>query len=225
MSFIIFGEHGKRPEGTKEILATDLTHFYDRVIDGWRPQSQIWALTKGPGILAAASALSGIHINTIFRRKLRLQHYGQLSTYLPIGVIPAMMTLSFHKLVRFSITHIVYIRIGNVMNSFFRSANPKWNTSGSSGMFSLFTNSCDNAPVGRWRSATISIGFSINFIVCVATLHVPISTNHIKSARVLKILCEIDSPHVLSTDDKYRTTNHIGSNYNIRGARTFLRYV
>lgn len=107
MGFIIYGEHGKRPEGTKEVLASDLSRFYALVIDGWKPQNQIWALTKGHIILGAASAFSGIYINTIFRRKLRLAHYGQFSTYLPIAVLPTLMTAVFHKSVRF-FNHTVY---------------------------------------------------------------------------------------------------------------------
>lgn len=105
MSFIIYGEHGKRPEGAKEISASSLTQFYVRVIDSWKPSSQIWALTRGPTVLGIASALSGMHINTVFRRKLRLRAYGQFSTYFPIAVLPTLMTVGFHKSVRASFTH------------------------------------------------------------------------------------------------------------------------
>lgn len=99
MSFITYGEHGKRPKDAKEISAAKLTEFYTRVIDTWEPSSQIWALVRGPTVLGVASAMSGIYINHIFRRKLRLGTFGQFSTYLPNAVIPTMMAIGFHKIV------------------------------------------------------------------------------------------------------------------------------
>lgn len=99
MSFIIHGEHGKRPEGAKQISKGNLLEFYNRVIYGWDTPSDIWALSQGASILGAASAISGIYINTVFRRKLRLGNYGHFSTYLPIAVIPTVTTALYQKTV------------------------------------------------------------------------------------------------------------------------------
>lgn len=99
MPFIIYGEHGKTPKNAKELTAIQVSEFYDRVIKTWTPQSQIWALSKGPAVLGVVSAISGIYINSIFRRKLRLGVYGQFATYLPIAVLPTLMTVGLHKMV------------------------------------------------------------------------------------------------------------------------------
>lgn len=116
MTFITYGEHGKRPKNAKEITAHNLAGFYDCVINTWEPPSQIWALTRGPAVLGVASAMSGIYINNIFRRKLRLGTYGQFSTYLPNAVIPTMMTIGFHKTVRSS---YIYFLIKFLLNVIF----------------------------------------------------------------------------------------------------------
>lgn len=109
MSFVIQGEPGKPPKNAKEITGSHLIQFYDRVIKTWKPSSEIWALTRGPVILGVGSALSGIFINSTFRRRLRLGYYGQFATYMPIAVLPTMMTVGFHKNVRFSILFCSFI--------------------------------------------------------------------------------------------------------------------
>ena len=56
-----------------------------------------FGLRVGPGILGSLSVVSGLLINNHFRTKLKLGSYGRFSTYLPIVVIPAIMTTVFHK--------------------------------------------------------------------------------------------------------------------------------
>lgn len=70
--------------------------FYDRVIRGWKPQMQIWALSKGKQILSAAAGLGGIFILSIYRKKLRLGHFGQATSYIPIAAFPILLTSVYH---------------------------------------------------------------------------------------------------------------------------------
>jgi len=55
-----------------------------------------WPFRYGFGILGACSALSGLYINSYFRNRLRLHSYGRVSSYLPLVVLPSIMSALFH---------------------------------------------------------------------------------------------------------------------------------
>lgn len=58
-----------------------------------------WSLKYGAGILGSLSAVTGMFINHHYRGKLRLGTFGTFSTYLPIVVLPAMVSTLYHKVV------------------------------------------------------------------------------------------------------------------------------
>lgn len=89
----------KRPENAIELRREQVVNFYEIVVETWKPQSEIWALTYGPKILGVAGALSGVYGSLYFRRKLRLKNYGLFSTYLPNTVLPFLIVQSFHQMV------------------------------------------------------------------------------------------------------------------------------
>lgn len=93
------GKDGKRPENAIELRSDQVANFYEIVVETWKPQSEIWALTFGPKILGVAGALSGVYGSLYFRRKLRLKNYGLFSTYLPNTVLPFLIVQSFHQMV------------------------------------------------------------------------------------------------------------------------------
>ncbi|XP_037818447.1 uncharacterized protein LOC119608191 [Lucilia sericata] len=69
-----------------------------KIISNWEKLSEVWSLRYAPGIIAAFATGTGIFVNNHYRQKLKLGTYGRFSTYLPIVVIPALFTLSCHKL-------------------------------------------------------------------------------------------------------------------------------
>ncbi|KAM7350558.1 uncharacterized protein ACRADG_009117 [Cochliomyia hominivorax] len=69
-----------------------------KIISNWEKLSEVWALRYGPGIMAAFATGTGIFVNNHYRQKLKLGTYGRFSTYLPIVIIPALFTLTTHKL-------------------------------------------------------------------------------------------------------------------------------
>lgn len=90
-------KHEKRPNDAIEIPPQHLIEFFNRVVQGWRPSSDIWALAHGPSILGTSAALSGIYILSIFRKKLRLGAYGQMTSFMPIVGLPIIMSALLHR--------------------------------------------------------------------------------------------------------------------------------
>lgn len=86
-----------RPSGAVVVRRDQVAAFYQVVVDTWKPQSDIWALTWGPKILGAAGAFSGWYGNVYFRKKLKLKNYGFFSMYLPNVALPFLVVNSFHS--------------------------------------------------------------------------------------------------------------------------------
>lgn len=84
-----------RPSDSIEIRRDQVATFYEIVVDTWKPQKEIWALTYGPKILGVAGALSGWYGNLYFRKKLRLKNFGLFSTYLPNMALPFLLVSGF----------------------------------------------------------------------------------------------------------------------------------
>ncbi|XP_037028007.1 uncharacterized protein LOC119068502 [Bradysia coprophila] len=59
--------------------------------------SKTWSLQYGAGVLGVLSGLTGVYINHHYRGRLRLGSFGAFSTYLPIVVLPTLVTTAFHK--------------------------------------------------------------------------------------------------------------------------------
>lgn len=89
-----------RPKDAMLLRGDQVAGFYEVVVETWKPQSEIWALAHGPKLLGIGGALSGLYGSMYFRRKLRLKHYGAVTTYLPNLVLPYLLAQSVHMLVR-----------------------------------------------------------------------------------------------------------------------------
>ncbi|XP_005181026.1 uncharacterized protein LOC101888999 [Musca domestica] len=86
------------PKDAVVITEDEALAYQWNIISKWEKLSDVWSLRYGPGILSAMATGTGIFVNNHYRNKLRLGTYGRFSTYLPIVVIPAIFTLSCHKL-------------------------------------------------------------------------------------------------------------------------------
>ncbi|CAK1549262.1 unnamed protein product [Leptosia nina] len=71
------------------------------IVYNWKDLSDVWALRHGSTILGGINAMSGILMNYHYRTKLKLGNYGYLSSVIPVSLMPAMLTILFH---RYSIT-------------------------------------------------------------------------------------------------------------------------
>ncbi|VEN54061.1 unnamed protein product [Callosobruchus maculatus] len=79
------------------ILTEDQALQYQtKILNNWNTPSDIFAYKYGSVFLGTATMLAGAYTNNFFRRKFKVTKYGQVSSYLPISVVPAMMSLIFH---------------------------------------------------------------------------------------------------------------------------------
>lgn len=72
-----------------------LKHQAD-VLRKWKHTSDVWPIRYGGAILASFSAITGMYINNYYRTRFKLFQYGKISSYLPICVLPAVMSLTLH---------------------------------------------------------------------------------------------------------------------------------
>lgn len=87
------------PKGGRELTEKQVAQFYTIVVETWEKPFEIWALKFAPHFIGGASALTGLYLNRYFRKRLSLQKYGFISTYLPNIAIPYMTTASVHQTV------------------------------------------------------------------------------------------------------------------------------
>lgn len=89
------------PKDAIPLRSDQICGFYERVVETWEPQREIWALTYGPKILGIAGSLSGLYGSMYFRRKLRLtsKGYGAITTYIPNLILPFLLAQSAHMMV------------------------------------------------------------------------------------------------------------------------------
>ncbi|KAI4459736.1 hypothetical protein MML48_6g00004360 [Holotrichia oblita] len=67
-----------------------------KIMKSWKNKSDTFVFRYGGTFLGCISAGVGIFLNSHFRKKYRLFDYGRLSSYLPIVVLPAALSLLFH---------------------------------------------------------------------------------------------------------------------------------
>ncbi|KAK9703176.1 Transmembrane protein 126 [Popillia japonica] len=67
-----------------------------KIMKSWKNKRDTFIFQYGGTFLGCISAGVGIFLNNHFRRKYKLYDYGRLSSYLPIVVLPAALSLLFH---------------------------------------------------------------------------------------------------------------------------------
>lgn len=99
----------ERPKDAVVLRSDQVGAFYEVVVETWKPQHEIWALTYGPKILGVAGSLSGLYGSMYFRRKLRLttKGYGAITTYLPNLLLPFLLAQSAHMMVIIQLSQFV----------------------------------------------------------------------------------------------------------------------
>ncbi|CAG9858654.1 unnamed protein product [Phyllotreta striolata] len=72
-----------------------ITYQY-KILNNWPHFSDVWGFKYSRYLLAMSTTFSSMYINNYFRTKFRLLNYGRLSSYLPICVVPAAMSVLVH---------------------------------------------------------------------------------------------------------------------------------
>ncbi|CAH2075955.1 unnamed protein product, partial [Iphiclides podalirius] len=85
------------PKDAVVLTEVEAVTYIWEVVDEWNSSSDTWALRYAPAILGAINALSGVLVNTHYRRRLKLGNYGYFSSVIPISVIPGVLTALFHR--------------------------------------------------------------------------------------------------------------------------------
>ncbi|XP_045494635.1 uncharacterized protein LOC123693527 [Colias croceus] len=76
---------------------TEAAEFAWDLVYSWKELSDVWALRYGSVLLAGINGISGAVINKHYRRKLKLGTYGHFSSVIPVTVMPAILTMLFHR--------------------------------------------------------------------------------------------------------------------------------
>lgn len=185
MSVFIRADRNTPPPKDAILLRSDqLCGFYERVVETWKPQHDIWALTYGPKILGVAGSLSGMYGSMYFRRKLKLntKGYGAVTTYLPNLILPFLLAQSAHLLA--SIVDLSLIshestalkQIINKNDSIFPHtflAGNQWHLHKSIGLFGVQGDASRCPSSELWIITTDGIGTRISVYVCNQTFHIP----------------------------------------------------
>lgn len=74
----------------------DALKYQLNILKNWKHSGDIWPIKYGSTILASFAAFAGIYMNNYYRMKLKLFHYGQVASYLPICIMPALTSYLLH---------------------------------------------------------------------------------------------------------------------------------
>ncbi|CAK9831635.1 hypothetical protein ANTRET_LOCUS8593 [Anthophora retusa] len=80
-----------------EINDVEATKIQIQLIKEWEPKREVWPLRYGEYILGASAGLSGLIINSIFRKKLKVLHHGLFLTTTSLALSPAFVAILNHN--------------------------------------------------------------------------------------------------------------------------------
>uniref|UniRef100_U5EFQ6 Putative conserved plasma membrane protein n=1 Tax=Corethrella appendiculata TaxID=1370023 RepID=U5EFQ6_9DIPT len=73
-----------------------INYFYDLIVN-WDNSRDVWPLRFAGPILGISTTVTSLYVNSHYRVKLKLGSYGRLSSYLPIVVLPSIMSIVSHS--------------------------------------------------------------------------------------------------------------------------------
>ncbi|KAI9590278.1 hypothetical protein GQX74_008446 [Glossina fuscipes] len=92
------GRTAELPKDAVIITEGQALAYQWKMISNWDKPGEVWSLRYSPPVLGSLAVFTSVFINNHYRTKLRLGTYGQFSTYLPIVIIPALLSIGCHKL-------------------------------------------------------------------------------------------------------------------------------
>ncbi|ENN72120.1 uncharacterized protein LOC109543438 [Dendroctonus ponderosae] len=84
------------PENAVILSETEALKFQMDIVKTWKKPSEVFAIRYGSYALGLSTLLSSVFLNNHFRRKFMLGHYGAFSTYIPVCILPAAVSLVLH---------------------------------------------------------------------------------------------------------------------------------
>ncbi|KAJ3640652.1 hypothetical protein Zmor_027200 [Zophobas morio] len=79
------------------VLTEDQALKYQaNILNKWKHISDIWGYKFAPYVLGGTSFFTGFFINSYYRSKFKLLHYGRISTFLPVCFLPAAFSVMTH---------------------------------------------------------------------------------------------------------------------------------
>lgn len=94
---ILRSEGGEVPKDAEVLSYSEaLTYQWNQIYE-WKPKKETWAFRDGVNIIGTCAGITGLYINTYYRRRLRLTKYGLLTSYVSLGLTPVFLSLIIHK--------------------------------------------------------------------------------------------------------------------------------
>ncbi|XP_017780560.1 PREDICTED: transmembrane protein 126A [Nicrophorus vespilloides] len=93
---LIKGKLSEIPSDAVLLSEKEAVEYQVKLIRNWRYPMDVFAFKYGACLLASSSAAAGIYMNSHYRMKFKLLHYGRVSSYMPIVLLPAALSLILH---------------------------------------------------------------------------------------------------------------------------------
>ncbi|CAH1781913.1 unnamed protein product [Owenia fusiformis] len=85
------------PRGAIRLSKEEVLYLQHQKMRNWIPQSDVWSLRYGSGICSLGAAVSGVSLNTFFRKQFNLMVYGRMATYMPTIILPMFFSAIMHE--------------------------------------------------------------------------------------------------------------------------------
>lgn len=93
---LLKGKKFELPPDAVILTEEEAFQYQTKILADWSRTSDIFAYKYGGRFLGLMSGLTGAIINSHYRFKFKLLSYGRGSSYLPVIVIPSMISFLFH---------------------------------------------------------------------------------------------------------------------------------
>ncbi|KAJ8967842.1 hypothetical protein NQ317_005513 [Molorchus minor] len=88
---------GERPEDAVILTEHEAVKYHSRILHTWDNVWDTFAYKYGCFLLGGATVMSSMYINNYFRMKFKVLHYGRMSSYIPICLIPGTLVFILHQ--------------------------------------------------------------------------------------------------------------------------------
>uniref|UniRef100_A0A0B6ZEV4 Transmembrane protein 126A n=1 Tax=Arion vulgaris TaxID=1028688 RepID=A0A0B6ZEV4_9EUPU len=85
------------PKNAYQLTDKEILEIQHKRIENFQPQSEMRMLNYGNHVLGAAVTVSGLIINSIFRKNFRLGGLKVFGTYLPSSILPVLLSVGVHE--------------------------------------------------------------------------------------------------------------------------------
>ncbi|XP_013787901.1 uncharacterized protein LOC106471827 [Limulus polyphemus] len=94
---IVKFERGSVPEGAIILTEEEAVQARLQLVHSWKPRSEVWPFTYGQVLISAISGAGGFYCNHYYRKCMKLRNCARMSTYIPVVVLPSLLTPILHS--------------------------------------------------------------------------------------------------------------------------------